>query len=241
MAKRKDEDLAGAILIFILLFAYSIWYVLKNYRAQFYFLLAFILVLMGVAVYVLYKIKKRRFNDIYNWHAGKDLLNRLRRMHPSEFEDYISDLYSRLGYKTESVGGSYDGGVDVIAIKDGVKYYIQCKKYITRQAGVGDVRDFAGALMDKLSKGKGIFITTNIFTTEAEKYAEYKPIELIDGDKLLRLIKQVGMDKEAVEIKNDLQCPVCGGTLTERSSKYGKFFGCSNYPNCKYTNNIKYN
>lgn len=30
-------------------------------------------------------------------------------------------------------------------------------------------------------------------------------------------------------------CPKCGGTLVARNGKYGKFYGCSNYPKCKYT------
>ena len=30
-------------------------------------------------------------------------------------------------------------------------------------------------------------------------------------------------------------CPRCGGTLTKRKGKYGSFYGCSNYPNCKFT------
>ncbi len=30
-------------------------------------------------------------------------------------------------------------------------------------------------------------------------------------------------------------CPRCGGTLMVRNGKYGYFFGCSNYPKCKYT------
>ena len=30
-------------------------------------------------------------------------------------------------------------------------------------------------------------------------------------------------------------CPVCGGTLVERTGNYGSFWGCSNYPKCKYT------
>ncbi|MCQ4635868.1 NERD domain-containing protein [Anaerovorax odorimutans] len=30
-------------------------------------------------------------------------------------------------------------------------------------------------------------------------------------------------------------CPKCGGTLIERNGKYGKFFGCSNYPKCRFT------
>lgn len=30
-------------------------------------------------------------------------------------------------------------------------------------------------------------------------------------------------------------CPHCGGTLIKRNGKYGTFYGCSNYPNCKFT------
>ena len=30
-------------------------------------------------------------------------------------------------------------------------------------------------------------------------------------------------------------CPQCGGTLVRRSGKYGNFYGCSNYPKCKFT------
>jgi len=30
------------------------------------------------------------------------------------------------------------------------------------------------------------------------------------------------------------KCPNCGGALVERTSKYGTFYGCSNYPKCTY-------
>lgn len=30
------------------------------------------------------------------------------------------------------------------------------------------------------------------------------------------------------------RCPRCGGTLVLRNGKYGQFYGCSNYPTCKY-------
>ena len=30
-------------------------------------------------------------------------------------------------------------------------------------------------------------------------------------------------------------CPKCGGRLVERRGKYGSFYGCSNYPRCKFT------
>ena len=30
-------------------------------------------------------------------------------------------------------------------------------------------------------------------------------------------------------------CPRCGGELVEREGRYGSFYGCSNYPKCKFT------
>ena len=30
-------------------------------------------------------------------------------------------------------------------------------------------------------------------------------------------------------------CPKCGGNLVARNGKYGSFFGCSNYPICRFT------
>lgn len=39
--------------------------------------------------------------------------------------------------------------------------------------------------------------------------------------------------------EENMICPKCGGKLVERQGKYGKFIGCSNYPKCKYTIDIK--
>lgn len=33
-------------------------------------------------------------------------------------------------------------------------------------------------------------------------------------------------------------CPRCGNPLVLRTGTYGKFYGCSNYPNCRFTKNI---
>ena len=37
--------------------------------------------------------------------------------------------------------------------------------------------------------------------------------------------------------RNIYTCPKCGGRLISREGQYGKFLGCSNYPNCTYTKN----
>jgi len=42
---------------------------------------------------------------------------------------------------------------------------------------------------------------------------------------------------EIYEIKENIKnniCPRCGGKLVERNGKYGVFYGCENYPQCKF-------
>jgi len=34
-------------------------------------------------------------------------------------------------------------------------------------------------------------------------------------------------------------CPQCGGVLVKRSGKYGEFYGCSNFPQCRYTRKLE--
>ena len=33
-------------------------------------------------------------------------------------------------------------------------------------------------------------------------------------------------------------CPRCGGKLVLRNGKYSEFYGCSNYPKCRFKKNI---
>lgn len=44
------------------------------------------------------------------------------------------------------------------------------------------------------------------------------------------------IEKKEDDIKHGI-CPKCGGTLVERKGRYGKFLGCSNYPQCRFTYN----
>lgn len=48
-------------------------------------------------------------------------------------------------------------------------------------------------------------------------------------------VKEINIIKKEQNIKSINKCPKCGGNLIERSGKYGKFIGCSNYPKCNFT------
>lgn len=50
-----------------------------------------------------------------------------------------------------------------------------------------------------------------------------------------KLAKELdGSSGHKIAIKN---CPVCGQPLKKRSGRFGEFWGCTGFPNCRYTEN----
>ena len=188
---------------------------------------------LALALRVMLDLASRRSK--IKWYLGKKKVQDLQQLTPTQFEEYIAALFQSLGYETKVTGGSGDGGVDVEAVKDGYVHYIQCKKYISSKVPVSAVRDFYGAIADRVDGGKGYFITTNVFTLDAEKFAEDKPIELIDKFKLMEYMQMV--DTTVPEVKASV-CQKCGSELIKRKGKYGSFLGCSTYPKCDFTQKI---
>lgn len=179
----------------------------------------------------------KRLKQGEQWRSSREMIRFLRNASPKEFEQYIGELFKKLGFVVEVTGGPYDGGVDLIITKDGISNYVQCKRYNRRNnVGVKEVRDFYGAMADKLAKGKGYFVTTGIFTLEAENFAEDKPIELIDSNKLIKYMNLSGLSDKEIEIK---KCKKCDGEMVKRKGKFGFFLGCINYPKCDYTCNFE--
>ena len=64
-------------------------------------------------------------------------------------------------------------------------------------------------------------------------------------EKFLEETKSLSNNKESneTEADNTMICPSCGGKLILRTAKKGpnegnQFYGCSNYPNCKFIKNL---
>lgn len=57
-----------------------------------------------------------------------------------------------------------------------------------------------------------------------------------DKSNHVRNVKQTIKDKET-SISSGV-CPSCGGVLVMRDGKYGKFYGCNNYPKCRFTHKL---
>ena len=143
-----------------------------------------------------------------------EILERVREVAPSFFEQVVLDLLIAMGYGTNSgdaamghvTGRSGDGGVDG-TIKEDVlglnEIYFQAKRYADGNVvGENDVRNFAGAL-DAASASNGVFVTTATFTRSAKNYVKRSPkrIGLIDGKELARLMVKHDIGVRIHEIK----------------------------------------
>ena len=127
----------------------------------------------------------QRKNSLARNNISKTI-EELLELDPREFEEYIGQLYKSMGYQTEVTPYSNDKGVDVIMYKDDVKYVIQCKRY-KGTVGSPDIQKFIGAL-DHSKADKGIFVTTGMFSFEAEKMAKEHPIILVNRITLAKMI-----------------------------------------------------
>ena len=103
-----------------------------------------------------------------------------------EFEVYIGEMFSKLGYKSVVTKASQDSGGDVLAEKDEKSYIIQCKNY---SSTVGN------KAVQEVYSAKGIYkadvaivITNNYYTEQAKKEANVLGVELWDRDKLRQLL-----------------------------------------------------
>lgn len=130
------------------------------------------------------------------------------KMNGYEFEDYIGELFRKMGFSVEPMPYSGDGGIDLIAICNKPiykgKYVIQCKKW-TEPVGQPSIRDLYGAVMSE-NANKGILITTSSFSEQAFEFAKGKNIELIDGDGLEKLINSISCEarnQEVYEVTNE--------------------------------------
>lgn len=97
------------------------------------------------------------------------------------------------------------------------------------------------------ARGTGVVImTSGLFTQEAKRFAENKPIDLVEGHQLAELIraaqgKPFSAPAEAeVTQETEMVCEKCGADLVPRTARRGKnagnkFWGCSTYPKCTFT------
>ncbi|MDA8003668.1 MAG: restriction endonuclease [Alphaproteobacteria bacterium] len=134
-----------------------------------------------------------------------ELLNAILQMEPSAFERLIQLLLRRLGFSdVEVTGRSGDGGIDLRGIFKAnrllsFRVLVQCKRY-RGTVGPEEIRGFRGAMTEQTDKG--VFITSGLYTRGAKEEATSEgkpPIDLIDGEALVELLKDMEMGVDVRE------------------------------------------
>jgi restriction system protein len=191
--------------------------------------------------------------SFFDGRARSALLDRqngmesIRNLSWQAFERLVAEAYERMGYHVqcnELMGA--DGGVDLILRKGGDTTLVQCKRWLSASVGAPVVREMFGLMTHHGAKRVKI-VCVGKFTKDAEAFASGKPIELVSGQDLVRLVRSVqsanavrpmpdsgGPHPEMAAVSAQQVCPKCGAAMVKRKARktQEEFFGCSTFPRC---------
>lgn len=133
----------------------------------------------------------------YRAEIESEMLERLKSVHPTQFEEIVVELLVAMGYggtradAGRAIGKSGDGGIDGVINEDRLGLdviYVQAKRW-EGTVGRPEIQKFAGALHGQQAS-KGVFITTSTFSREAHDFARNIALKiiLIDGERLAALM-----------------------------------------------------
>lgn len=103
-----------------------------------------------------------------------------------QFEEYFAAVLTGLGYQVTMTKVTGDFGVDLIAIKDGTRTAIQCKRKGGAVGGAAVQQVVAGAAMHGCSAT--MVVTNNMFTRAAQQLAAVHNCELVDRSQLKQFV-----------------------------------------------------
>lgn len=171
-------------------------------------------------------------------------IDSIRSQSWKEFEELLAEAYRRKGYRVaENTYGGADGGIDLRLERNGNRYLVQCKQWKSSKVGVNIVREMYGVMTHEKADGV-IIVSSGMFTEEAKTFASGKPVDLVEGHQLIEMIGSVqskpSIRSEPARAVGPKVCPQCGKALAVREARRGsnagnKFWGCSGFPNCRYT------
>jgi restriction system protein len=166
---------------------------------------------------------------------GQTSLRTIRSLSWRSLEDLVREAYRRDGYSTiGNSGPGPDGGVDIVAEKDGETILVQCKQWKAQKLGVRTIREMFGVLNAERANEVHV-VTSGYFTDEARDFARYKPIRLIDGPALLQMVRKAQSTHESRPTsQRKVRCPRCGSNMVLRyvKSPGQPFWKCENSPAC---------
>jgi HJR/Mrr/RecB family endonuclease len=191
-------------------------------------------------------IRKKRptvyVEELKYTHRAPDLTisEKLRKIDWFQFEKLMELIYRQRGFTVSRLGGANpDGGVDLIVKSPSETFAVQCKHWRTWTVGVKEIREFLGALTDS-GIPKGIFITLTGYSGQAKELADKHGIQILNESDIVQMLEKSELmySQEVSGLFSDERkfCPRCEKEMVLRTArvKGNQFWGCSNYPRCKF-------
>lgn len=129
-----------------------------------------------------HKLKTKAPHDEFlDWQA-------IEKMNGYEFEEFLKNLFAKLGYKVVHTKLSGDQGADLVISKDDEKIVVQAKKYTSGKVGNKAIQEIVASIK-YYNADKGMVVTTSEFTPAARELARANDIILIDKYKLKEILR----------------------------------------------------
>lgn len=119
---------------------------------------------------------------LLNTNARTPLLREIDGLSGSDFEAFLADLFSRIGFRVLQTKVCGDQGADLVVERFGERSVIQAKRY-ENNVGNYAIQEVMAAI-SLYQAQNGIVVTNSYFTKAAVELAVANDIELIDRDKL---------------------------------------------------------
>jgi restriction system protein len=164
----------------------------------------------------------------------------IRALSWQDFESFVCAAFEQEGYQATLSRQGADGGVDIVLRNGDTKLLVQCKQWRTNQVSVREVRELHGVVAAEHASG-GVFVCSGDYSPAARDFAKQIGMRLIDGSDLVHWILEP--EAQPAFDRSTTACPQCDGTLVKRTARRGansgqQFFGCENYPRCRFTKTI---
>ena len=111
-----------------------------------------------------------------------------------------------------------DKFISIVCISSQAKVRINSNNVIRIYKLVNYIKSYTNEILPNYIEGYNTLVSRNIkgYTNSRMHVKNVKEIKKVKTNELIN------------------KCPLCGGELVNRQSKYGSFVGCSNYPRCRF-------
>lgn len=164
------------------------------------------------------KIKKGMYSPLRQVEAQRDVIRKIWERDSSKFVKLVGSKDFNKWRKVLVIAANKDTILNTKNAPSDMKYKIFRADSLVRQLQYDiDHREKDDVLLSKKDMEESAKYYMDLNSREKIDYYEYYK-------------NKFNLDK--------MVCPECGGDLVKRNGKFGEFYGCSNYPKCKYTKKI---